>query len=107
MNRKLDPEPQREIFTLRRSIFVWFCGGVIGWAAAILLIYTVFQGGEQSRIADTKPQSQSPAADVANGQNPDADSLSQIAPAAGPEAKSGDDAEAVKPDQPADASPAK
>lgn len=104
MNRKLDPEPQREIFTLRRSIFVWFCGGVIGWAAAILLVYTMFQGGDKPQIATTNPQGPD-ATSMADSQKPDADSLSKIAPAAGPDTKPSDDTVSDAPKQPADAAP--
>jgi hypothetical protein len=68
MVRKLDPEPQLQIFTLRRSIFIWFCGGVIGWAAAILLVYNVFQGSAP-QVADSQsdPTSLNGIAPASNG----------------------------------------
>ena len=84
MNRALDTEPQREIFTLRRSIFIWFCGGVIGWAAMIMLVYSVFQGGDR-QIADSKPATNSLSVASGDQNGADPDSLSRIAPAAGPE----------------------
>jgi len=83
MTRTLDPEPQREIFTLRRSIFIWFCGGVIGWAAVIMMAYSVFQTTDR-QIADTSPATPPViASGEQNGADPNA--LSRIAPAAGPE----------------------
>jgi len=83
MTRTLDPEPQREIFTLRRSVFIWFCGGVIGWAAVIMMAYSVFQTTDR-QIANTSPAT--PPAVASDGQNgADPSALSRIAPAAGPE----------------------
>ena len=82
MTRQLDPDPQLRIFTLRRSIFIWFCGGVIGWAAAILLVYNVFQTSDRQMAQQTQPP-----ATVANSQNDtaaDPNALEKIAPAAGP-----------------------
>ncbi len=84
MNRTLDTEPQREIFTLRRSMFVWFCGGVIGWAAMIMLIYSVFQGGDR-QIADSKPATNSSTVASGDQNSDDPNVLSKIAPAAGPD----------------------
>ena len=83
MSRTLDPEPQHQIFTLRRSIFIWFCGGVIGWAAVLMMAYSVFQTSDR-QIADTGSSS-APA--IASGEQNSADpnALSRIAPAAGPE----------------------
>jgi hypothetical protein len=82
MSRKLDPEPQLQIFTLRRSIFIWFCGGVIGWAAAILLVYNVFQGSAP-QMAQSGQQPGTRSSAVADSQNTDPNSLNNVAPAAG------------------------
>jgi hypothetical protein len=81
MSRKLDPEPQLQIFTLRRSIFIWFCGGVIGWAAAILLVYNVFQGSAPQMAQTGSQQGARPT--VADSQSTDPKSLNNLAPAAG------------------------
>jgi hypothetical protein len=89
MARKLDTEPQHKIFTLRRSIFIWFCGGVIGWAAALLIVYNVFQTTDR-QVAQTKSPTDNATTAVANSQSngnptgPDPESLAKIAPAAGP-----------------------
>ena len=85
MNRRLDPEPQHQIFTLRKSIFIWLCGGVIGWAATILVVYSVFQGGGQQVAQNNQPPSAVTGARNQNDLAPDPNALSKIAPAAGPE----------------------
>jgi hypothetical protein len=91
MTRTLDPEPQHQIFTLRRSILIWFCGGVIGWAAMIMLGYSVFHPSDR-QIADTTPVGNTPAIASSDQNSADPEALSKIAPAAGPDTDATDTA---------------
>lgn len=68
------------ILSLRSSVIVWVCGGILGWAAAIFVVYTSFNLTRERVAEGELPPDALPEdrfADDAAG------ALSDIAPAAG------------------------
>lgn len=64
----------------RNSVLVWVSGAVLGWVVAVVAVYSVIRTEEDALIArppsDPKPQSEF-------ADDPDADRLNEVMPAAG------------------------
>jgi len=73
-------EKDRRPMSLRRTVLVWTVGAVIGWAVAIVGIYYLLKTGD-TLIADFLGRGGNEQKAISD----EAEGLSKIAPAAGPE----------------------